>query len=225
MFDSSSPPLLVQPVATDHITLFPPHDGYNIHPYDDKFNFVSYKRGWTIPLSLQMQSLVTEEPLLLVRNKGGITSSGSTSVSGYAHHFCNKDATPLDPYLKLSIFQERPSEEWMLVRNSTTIIWLQYSCKTQFIGSAGNSTIHFYYGKLLIRDFHIRQDFEPRLNRASDIITNGEKLYRVESSTIFSDNWGLTDEDTAEYLEKKLTDNALSRFWPTVGSALKTAMK
>ena len=224
MFNSSRPPLLVQPITAHHFTLFPTHEGYTIHPIDSNLSLVSYKQGWTIPLSLQMQAFVTEEPLLLVRDKGGVTSGGSTSSKGYAHQFCNGDGSPVKPFLKSALFPDKPKEEWMLVRGSASIVWLQYGSKTQFLGSSGHQTTRNDYGKLLIRDFTIREAFAPRLDRASDIASAGEKQYRVESHKAFADNWSLTDGDTAAYLEKKLSEHQLDHYWPAVNIALKRAM-
>ena len=225
MFDSSHPPLLVIPTAARHYTSFPSHEGYVFHPVDDDRALVCYKKGWTIPLSVQMQAIITEAPLLLVRDKGRITSSGSTTDKGYAHQFSHINGQPPEVYLQKAIFPDRPSEEWMLIRNSVTVVWLQYNSKTQYLGSLGHDMEHHYTGKLLIRDFVIKQSYAPRLDRASDVANAGEMQYRVESRTIFEHNWDLTDQDTDVYLEKVLSENDLVPFKPSVMIALNRSMQ
>ena len=224
MFDSTRPPLLVQPISAHHLTLFPTHEGYNLHPINNNQTLVCYKQGWTFPLSLQMQALTTDEPLLLIRDKGGRTSSGSASEKGYSHQFCCTDGNPIDPWMKLQIFPDKPSEEWMLARSPISVVWLQYSSNTEYLGTSGHNTVHFYSGKLLIRDFIIQHAFAPRLDRASDVVTAGEKQYRLESNKTFEDSWSLADEDVAQYLEKTLSDSNLEHYWPAVSIALKRAL-
>ena len=203
--------------------MFPLHEGYSIHPISDERTLVSYRQGWTIPLTPQMQSLIPDDPLLLIRDKGGITSS-ATSDKGYAHQFCGSDGAPIDPYLKLPLFSDRPSEDWMLVSGTATVIWLQYGHTTQYLGSSGHSALHYYNGKFLIRDFVVEQSFAPRLDRAADTASAGEKLFRIESHTIFENSWSLVDEDAEAHVEKTLSDNNLAFFHPAVLAALKRAM-
>ena len=225
MFDSSRPPLLVQPIVTRNLTLFPTHEGYNLHPIENDMILISYKHGWTFPLSVQMQALISKEPLLLVRDKGGITSGGSYTEKGYAHQFCREDGRAPSIHMRLNLFPERPSEEWMLIQNSITIIWVQYNSTTQYLGDEGHDMEHNYNGKLIIRDFVIKKAFAPRIDKASDIDTKREKQYRVESKTIFDHSWELKDEDPALYLEKTLAANDLERYNPSVATALKRAIR
>ena len=225
MFDSSRPPLLVQPIEMRNFTLFPTHEGYVIHPIDNDKAIASYKLGWTFPLSVQMQALTTELPLLLVRDKGRITSSGSTFEKGYAHQFCREDGQPPEVHQRLNIFPDKPSQEWMLIRDSVTVIWLQYSSKTQYLGGLGQDMEHHYGGKLLIRNFVIQQAHAPRLDKASDIATAGEKQYRVESSTIFEHSWDLMDQDAVVYLQETLSANGISCYQDAVVTALNRAMQ
>ena len=224
MFSPANPPLLVQPISTHHHSLFPPQEGYTVHQLNGSQALVSYKRGWTFMKTLQLQELASEDPLLLVRNKGGITSSSSTTEKGYAHQFCGENGCPAEPHSSIALFPEKPSEEWMLIRSCATLIWLQYGMKTQYIGSPGDNVLHLNNVKLLIKDLVIRQDFQPRLDRASDITDAGEKQYRVEGRKAFEDSWALEDGDVAEYLEKTLSDNNLDRYWTAVETALKRAM-
>ena len=225
MFDSTRPPLLVLPIPTSLITLFPTHEGYNIHPIDNDQILVSYKQGWTMPLSIQIQKFAAEEPLLLVRDKGGITAGASTSDVGYSHQFCSDDGNTPDVALQCAIFPDRPNEQWMLIHKSVTVIWVQYSSSTQYLGGEGHDMEHHYSGKLIVKNFAIRHEFAPRIDRASDTTSESEKQYRIEGRTIFENNWNLTDRDVAEYLGKLLPENGLECYIPAAVKALNRSMQ
>lgn len=209
MFDSSRPPLLVQPVSKDYITLFTPYEGYNVHFISEDQALVSYRDGWIFPLSLQHQKYISAEPLLMVKDSGEVTSSTSTTAKGYAHIFCRENGQELLYSYKLNVFPEFPKVEWMFVQDTAIMIWFQYGCKTQFLGGSGHDVERIYYGKLLIRKFEIKKDIAPGFDKKADIAAASSRLIRVESTQIYNDGWNVNDDNPEKYLCKVLTANGL----------------
>lgn len=222
MFDSSYPPLLVQPITMQHFTLFPTHEGYFVHPLDGEQALVGYKDGWTFPLSLLQQKFISKAPLLLVRNEGRITTSGSTFDKGYAHQFCREDGQAPISLLQQAIFPEEASADWMLVADSVVMIWLQYGYKVQYCGDSGFDMERHYYGKLLIRNFVIQEDFAPKLDKKADIVGSA-KQYRVASREIYNSSWNVKDRDPAKHLDEILIANDLTQYRPALMVAYKRA--
>lgn len=215
--------MLVQPISLQHATLFPSHEGYCIHFLDETQALVSYKDGWTFPLSSHQQRFISAPPLLLLKESGCITSASSTVTKGYAHHFCQDDGTEPVVLSVQAIFPDQPDDKWMLIPNTITMIWLQYGNKDQYCGASSYEIERIYYGKLLIRKFDIEEDFAPRLGKdAADPVLNA-KQYRVHSQQLYNGNWSLTDQDANDYLKGVLSSQTLERYQTAVTIALKRA--
>lgn len=225
MFDSLWPPMLVQPIdmKSTHITLFPPHEGYCVNFLDEKQALVSYKDGWTLPLSGFMQKFVSDPPLLLVKDSGRVTTASSTVTKGYAHQFCHDDGTELVFQNTAAIFLDQPDDKWMLVPDNITMIWLQHGSKIQYCGEYGYDIERINYGKLLIRKFVIEEDFAPILGKDAATPVSSAKQYRVHSHQIYKDDWSLIDKDVNRYLNEVLISQKLERYQTAVSIALKRA--
>lgn len=225
MFDSSQPPLLVQPISmrNTHTTLFPSHGGYCVNFIDEAKALVSYTDGWTFPLSNMQQKYVSEPPLLLVRDSGCVTTASSTVTKGYAHQFCQDDGTGLVFHNTDVIFPDQPDIRWMLIPDTITMIWLQYGNKNQFCGESGHDIDRIYYGKLLIRKFVIEEDFAPRLGKNAVAPVLSAKQYRVHSHQIYKEDWSLIGQNADDYLKEVLTSQKLERYKTAVAIALKRA--
>ena len=223
MFDSYRPPLLVQPVAKDYVSLFSPHEGYAVHYLHDDLILVGYKDGWLLPVSPQQQAYITDAPLLMVKNSGSVTSRTSTTTKGYAHVFCQDDGTQPDALYKLKIFPHESDIEWMLINERVTMIWFQYGEKLQFLGGSGHETERFHYGKLLIRNFEIKENVAPGFDKKADIHSASAKLKRVESTQVFSSGFNVNNDDPKQHLIKLLSEHNLKRFQEPVSKALAIA--
>lgn len=223
MFDSSRPPLLVQPVGRDLITLFSPHEGYNVHYVSEEQALVCYKDGWTFPLSVQQQKYVNMPPLLMVKDSGGVTSTSSTTTKGYSHKFCTESGQEPVYNYKRSVFPEEPETEWMFIQDTVTMIWFQYGCKTQFLGGSGHDIERIYYGKLLIRKFDIIEDIAPGFDKKADNISSCSKQLRVGSSQLYNDGWNVDNEYPEKYLKELLLANKLERYEKVVLDAFSMA--
>lgn len=225
MFNPSHPPLLVQPIRMGHMhsTLFPYHEGYCVNYLDEVQALISYKDGWTFPLSSQQHRFVSEPPQLMVKNAGGITSASSTVTKGYAHQFCEEDGTELVNQRWEAVFPDQPEIKWMLIPNSITMIWLQFGNKNQYCGQYGSDIERIYYGKLLIRKFSIEEDFSPRLGKDAADPFLSAKQYRVHSHQVYHEDWSITDQDANSYICKLLTHHNLERYQTAVLIALKRA--
>lgn len=220
MFDSSHPPLLVLPISMQQATLFPSHEGYFVHFINDDRALVSYKDGWTLPLSVQQQKYITNLPLLMVKNTGGITTESTTFNRGYAHQFCREDGSdPVFAY-QCELFPDQPRVEWMFIENSVTMIWFQYGNKNQYCGSSGFDIERHYYGKLLIRQFTVKEDYSPGFDKKADDLSINDKQYRVESQKLYCDSWNVIDQSPEKHLTELLASEKLERFQSAVMNAL-----
>lgn len=223
MFNSSSPPLLVQPASMLQYSLFSPHEGYIIHPLDEKKILACYKDGWTFPVSVHQRKYVSEPPRLLIRNSGGVTTAGTTFNKGYAHQFCREDGQEPQCICKRVIFPDKPDEEWMLIEDTIVMIWFQYGYKAQYCGGSTFEVENNYYGKLIISRLGIKEDFAPRFDKYADIVSEGAAQYRVESRQYYNGGWNVKDRKPEEYLKELLTLNKLERFSSALTFALKRA--
>ena len=223
MFDSSRPPLLVLLIPVQQLPLFTESEGYNAHYFSADHILISYKEGWSFPLSLQQQKFATEPPLLLVRSKGRITTAGGTFNKGYSHQFCNEDGGAPSYLYQRELFDDQPGANWMFVQNTITMVWLQYGNTNQYLGEAGSDIERTYYGKLIIRKFLVDLDYAPRLDKNADNSSLCAKLYRVESSDFFNQSWTAIDQAPEAYLNSALRAAGLDRFAPAVKAALKQA--
>ena len=223
MFDSSHPPLLVLPVSMQQTTLFPSHEGYNLHFINDQRAFVSYKDGWTLPLSVKQKKFITEGPLLLVRNKGRVTSEGSSFVKGYAHQFIDEAGGEPECLLKNAIFPDAPDEEWSFVPKAVNAIWLQYGYKIQYFNDPSLGMEKFHHGKLLIFTFIIEQDAAPRLDKNADNPDLHDMHYRVADRQVINEVWNVSDKDPHIYLSDLLASRGYGKFSKALGEALTRA--
>lgn len=223
MFNSLYPPLLVIPVPKEYVTLFPLHEGYYTHVLAEDQALVSYKDGWTIPLTVQQKKYIDTSPLLMVKDSGGITTDSVTSTKGYAHKFCRKDGQEPVFLHKLAMFPEQPDSQWMFIQNSVTMIWLQYGNKNQYCGESSFDMERIYYGKLLIREFDIREDIAPSFDKRADDITLNAKQFRVESHQFYNGAWCVNDYPPEKHLQEILTANNLDHYLSAVTGALEKA--
>ena len=223
MFSSSHPPLLVLPVSPEMAANFPKDRGYNQHPLDDKTLALSYMSGWTFPLSIEQREHIKATPLLLVRNKGGVTSEGSTFIKGYAHSFIRSDGQPPESVYNQAIFLDKPNEKWMLVPDRVNVVWLQCGYKNQYLGDLGNDMEKYHYGKLMILNYTIEMDIAPRLDRKADVLQMREIQYRVHDKQLLNASWSRVDDTTQEYLYTLLSEHGLEGYKETVSEALHRA--
>lgn len=223
MFNSSNPPLLVQFANTQQITVFSQHEGYNIHFLSADKSLVSYREGWTFPLSVHQRNYITDPPLLMVKNKGRLTTSGSTFNKGYAHQFCDENGREPDALYQMEIFPDQPGVKWMLVKNTVVMIWLQYGNKNQYCGDSSFDMERIYYGKLIIRKFVIEEDYAPRLDKEADNTDSCSKQYRIDSHDLYNESWNTSTKEPETVLQELLADKNLERFAPAVMTALKKA--
>ena len=223
MFNPSRPPLLVQPINKEHVDLFPAEAGYEIHSFSEDQVLVGYRSGWTFPLSPSQQKCVSIAPILMVRNSGGITTSSSTTTKGYAHQFCQENGQEPVCLYEHSIFSDQ--NNWMLIQDSVTMIWLQYGNQSQYyLGESGSHMDRIHYGKLLIRKFDVKEDIAPGFDKKADDISFNAKQLRVESNQIYLGGWSVATDDVAEdYLHTLLSSNQLARYINAVTLALKRA--
>ena len=223
MFESSRPPLLVLLIPIQQLPLFPEAEGYETHYFSSDHILVCYKDGWTFPLSLKQQKFVTSPPLLLVRSKGRVTTAGGTFNKGYAHQFCSEEGREPVPVYQQEIFDDQPGVSWTFIKDSVTMIWLQYGNDNQYLGEAGADIERNFYGKLIIRKFMVALDYAPRLDKNADNYDLCAKAYRVASLDFFNESWTSTDEEPEEHLGARLNANSLSHFVPAVKAALRQA--
>ena len=223
MFDSYGPPLLVQPIAKEYVSLFSPHEGYAVHYLFDDLILAGYKDGWIFPVTPQQQVYIKEAPMLMVKNSGAVTSRTSTTTKGYAHVFCRENGGEPGALYKLKIFPAESDAEWLLINERVTMIWLQYGEKLQFLGDAGHESERFHYGKLLIRHFEIKENYQPLFDKKADIQSSGAKLRRVEATQVLSSGFNVTNDDPKKSLLELLAARALERFETPVLEALAVA--
>ena len=223
MFDSSHPPFLVLPITAQQISLFPSHEGYYTHFLSDTQAIVSYRDGWTLPLSVQQQVYITDFPLLMIRNSGGITSRSSTSDKGYAHHFCRADGQEPRYVYQHSVFPDKPDDVWRFAQDNITMIWLQYGNKNQYCGGSTFELERNYYGKLLLREFIINEVSAPRFDKTADINTTNGKLFYVASNQLCNTSWNVKDGVPEEHMQNLLKEFHLERFQTTMLTALRRA--
>jgi len=212
MFDFSKPPLLVLPVASEHAAIFSQNNGYSTHLLDDDLVLIGYKEGWILPLLAEHRRVITDVPLLMVKNSGGVTTGTSTSKKGYAHVFCDEAGSEPAPVYR--------QDEWMLIRDSITMIWFQYGEKMQFVGDSGNDSERFYYGKLLIRKFDIRQSIAPGFDKKADVLAASAMLLRVEPTQIYSGGWNINNDAPEKCLSEIIAANRLTHYQNMVKTAL-----
>lgn len=223
MFNSLQPPMLVQPIQIRYNSLFPSHEGYCVHYLNENQALVSYKDGWTFPLSIQQQRFISMQPFLMLKESGRITSSSSTFSKGYAHQFCQENGAE-PAYMSIeAIFPDLPDDMWMLIPSTITLIWLQYGNKNQYCGESGFDLERIYYGKLLIRKFNIKEVFAPKMGKDAADAMPGDKMYHIDSTQLYKGDWSFKDKDTNEYLREVLKSQNLERYQTAVTIALKRA--
>jgi hypothetical protein len=212
MFDSQRPPLLVLPVACEYASCFSEDDGYSSHLLYDDLALIGHKEKWILPLSAEQRRVITDVPLIMVKNSGGVTSGTSTSKKGYAHVFCDEAGSEPAPVYR--------KDEWMLIRDSITMIWFQYGEKMQFVGDSGNDSERFYYGKLLIRKFDIKESIAPGFDKKADVLAASAMLLRVEPTQIYSGGWNINNDDPQKCLIEIIAANRLTHYQNMVKTAL-----
>ena len=212
MFDSAQPPLMVFSMTPEQAGHFPVSDGFVHHPISESRILVCYKTGWTFPVSVQNREFITEAPYLFVRNKGQVTSQGSTFLKGYGHQVVNDAGREPDCFLKHAVLPDNPDVEWMLVQNKVNMIWLQYGYKNQYLESGYSDMIKYHYGKLMIIKLSIEEDTVPRIDKKADIAGAHDKQYRVCDQHVYKTNWHLVDQDPVNYLFEQLSLNDLDRY-------------
>ena len=220
MFEQKNPPFLVIPVASERAYAFPETAGYNHHRMTQEKTLISYGDGWIFPVPAKKKEFITESPLMLLRNIGGVTAESSTSRSGYAHQFVGNDGKEPEYVYKQSLFKDDTGEDWMLIADTVDVIWLQFSIKYQFLGDAGTDAIEYQYGKLIIMNMVIVKDIAPSLNRKADIPELHDIQYRVSDRQVLGSDWSMADTNTRQYLSNLLVDRGLDRYREAVDYAL-----
>ena len=222
MFDPHRPPFLVIPFDKQNAHSFPESAGYIHHPFDESRILVSHGEGWTFPVSVA-QHAIPKRPLLLVRDKGGVTSEGSSSLKGYAHQFVDAAGNPPAVAHNQAIFSELPDDEWMLIESTVDVIWMQYGYKNQYLGEAGTESMRIRYGKLIILRLTIEEDLGPSLDRRADMREMHNRQYRVCETPILNTAWSVMDKDTWEYLGPFLKDHGLAKYHDAIYTASERA--
>ena len=215
MFHLNRPPFLVLPLAKEHSDVFPESAGYLHHPFDEKRILISHSEGWTVPVSVS-QSKCIDEAYLMVRNKGGITSEGSSFLNGYAHQFVASEGQEPEA-LHHVVFSETPDEEWMLIEDTVDAIWMQYGYKNQVLG--GSESMRIRYGKLIIFRMSIEEDWGPSLDRRADIPEMHNRQLRVRETQLLNTGWSVMDQDTWEYLGPFLKERGLDKYHDAIYTA------
>jgi hypothetical protein len=223
MFDSKRPPFLVQMIKMPQASLFPPQEGYDTQFFEDDLVLVSFRDGWTFPMSARQQAHVTFLPLLLLKNVGGLTASGSNFDKGYAHQFCGLDGKEPECAYMHTVFHDQPDQKWMLVKNNVAMVWFQYGNTNEYLGEVGQAIETNYYGKILIREFHIKETGAPRFDKYADRDNTGNKLFFVESKQVLNIDWAIKDQDSDKYLTELLGQHGLSVYNDAVLAALQRA--
>ncbi|MCL1828903.1 MAG: hypothetical protein FWG32_05345 [Oscillospiraceae bacterium] len=224
MFSSKCPPLLVLPTDPQTEAYFPADKGYCIHPLNESLKLVSYRDGWTLPLPAQEKKVTTEAPLLLVRNKGGVTSQSSTIIKGYAHQFVKDDGKAPVPLYKQAIFPDEPEDEWLLIPNTVNVVWLQYGFSNQPLGSdLAVDTEMCHYGKILILKLLTEEDRAPRLDKKAEYANMHDRQYRVRDMQLFSINWSLINRNVRQFIFEQLSVRDMEMYAPAVDVALSRA--
>ena len=223
MFDPSCPPLLVLLMKPDQVASFPESDGYIHHPISESQVALCYREGWTFPVTPDRMKLITGRPLMLVRDRGGVTSEGSTFLKGYANQFVNDCGGTPGFEEKLAIFNEGPQDEWMLVPCNVNVIWLQYGYKYQFLGGSGHERQEFHYGKLMIRELTVVEDYAPRFDRKADIAAMHSKQFRVHDHQLLDTSWNRADGGTLQQIQELLLSRGLNVYLKAVEAALMRA--
>ena len=219
MFDIKHPPFLVVPAEMNHVNDFPESAGYRHHPFSKDKMLLSYGEGWTFPISVKKKELLSEPPLMLVRNVGGVTSESSTARSGYAHQFVSDEGGEPECLYRRNIFGGGPEDEWMLVPGTVDAVWLQFSSKYQFLGE-GSDSIEYQYGKMIILRLEIETDAAPSMDRKADIPEMRDIQYRVCDRQVCSTSWSMADNSTLEFLSKMLSERSLDGYYGAVKTAL-----
>ena len=220
MFEQNRPPFLVMPVASERAYAFPEDAGYRHHPLTQDKMLISFGDGWTFPVSVKKKDLITESPLMLLRNIGKVTAESSTSRSGYAHQFIRNDGKEPEHKYIINLFNSGADDEWMLIADSVDAIWLQFSIKYQFLGASGTDAIEYQYGKLIIMKMMIMKDVAPSLDRKADIPDMHDMQYRVCDQQVFSTGWSMADTNTRQHLSTLLAERKLERYQESVDYAL-----
>ena len=224
MFDSHHPPLLTLLMNKAQALNFPEERGYVHHPVAEDQVALCYGEGWTFPVSVEQKRFITESlPLLLVRNKGGVTSEGSTFLKGYAHQFIRSNGQEPEYLMEKEIFPDSPDVKWMLIPNQVNMIWLQYGYKNQHLGGSGYDTQEFHYGKIMIRELTVVEDISPRLDRKADVANMHNIQYRVFDNQILNTSWNSEESETSIRLQEILASRGLYDYQEAVSIALKRA--
>ena len=219
MFDFAHPPFLVFSIDDQNIKIFPEKEGYIHHPFTDGKTLVSYGGGWTFPVPVKKKAILTEPPMILVKNTGGVTSESSRARSGYAHQFVNEDGSDPECIYKCSVFQEIP-DEWMFIADTVSAVWLQFTSQNQYLGDTGADMLTYQYGKMIITKLTVVRDIAPRMDRKADIPEMHDMQYRVSDRPVFSINWNMTDRNTSQYLSEELSSRTLDRYQKAVEISL-----
>lgn len=220
MFDSSRPPLLVQPIHGEHSTLFPMHEGYHVHHLSAEQTLLGFRDGWTFPVSAQQRKYVKDPPLLMVKNDGRVTMNIGASLKGYAHEYCGENGEAPPVVFRHVLFPDQDDADWMFIQDTVTMIWLQLGINAQF---CGREIEKFSYGKLLIRRFSIHEDIAPGFDKKADCTDLNAKQFRVETQHLYLGSWGVNDESPKRHLLELLAAEGLDRFKSVVSLALERA--
>lgn len=221
MFDYKNPPFMVIPIEESAEDLFPLAGGYITHNFKKGMKLVSFRDGWVFPLDLKQRSVLTEPPLLLVRDKGRITSESSFSRKGYAHRLVNPSGRELDIAYRHAIFVEKSENIWLLLHHSVDVIWLQYEYHSELLGNSAELKQQTSGVALIIR-FTIERDYGPRLDKNADDPSQQHLLYRVKSETIFRTSWNL-EEFPDKFLQERLRTEGLPFYIDDMHIALEIA--
>ena len=220
MFELSSPPLLVQPIDKKHIPVFSPDDGYSHHILNDDLALIGYTEGWIMPLTSKQRAVITDPPLIMVKNSGMVTARTTTSAKGFAHVFCTDSGKEITPIYRARLFSPKNDSEWLFVRDTITMIWFQYGEKVQLLGDSAHDAERFYYGKLLIRQFDINESLAPGFDKKADVLAASTKLLHVGASQIYSGGWNINNDNPGKCLDEIIAANHLSHFSKVVYEAL-----
>ncbi|MCL2125757.1 MAG: hypothetical protein FWH33_07190 [Oscillospiraceae bacterium] len=222
MFDLKHPPILVVPIANQHTASFPEKAGYRQHELLDGKTLLSFGDGWTFPVPVRKKAMLSEPPMLLVKNTGGVTSESSRARSGYAHQFVDENGSDPECVYRCSIFTDIP-DEWMFISDTVNAIWLQFTSQNQYLGDDAADMIAYQYGKLIIMNLSIVTDIAPSMDRKADIPEMHDIQYRVCDRQVFNTSWNITDRDTGSFLAESLTAQTLERYRSAVDIALARA--
>jgi len=194
---------------------------YCLHPFLENNMLVSCVDGWTFPF--KTKEFLPGPPMLMVRNKGGVTSESSTVRKGYAHQFVNEQGEDAECIYKRAIFPEAPDIEWMLVPHTVNAVWLQYGDKSQYLGEKGYDILKQQFGKLIIFRMTVDLDIAPCMDRKADITELHDHQYRVRSTQLLNTSWSISDQDSQAHLFALLAERRLEKYQRAVAAALARA--